>query len=333
MTLDKKTTVAVLIGGPSSEHEVSLKSGEVVFRTLDPERYAARKILISKTGEWESEPRDMRKSAGIAFIAMHGTYGEDGTVQSLLEQEEIPYTGSDSLSSALGMNKFLSTRHFKDHGLPVPVSCIISRKQWGAKPLFVLNQLRYYVGYPLIVKPNNQGSSVGVTIARNEGELEQALETVFRMTRDAIVQEYIEGRELTCGVLDYGWKESAYPLLPTEIIPRTSHFFDYRAKYEPDASLEITPPELPEPVLKTVQQLAVEAHRALGCSGFSRTDFILDRKGNLFILETNTIPGLTEQSLLPKAARASSIPLSDLLHRVIQAGLAKFEKARKQKGS
>ncbi len=328
---NKKTSVLVLIGGPSSEHEVSLKSGEVVFKNLDPERYAGRKILISKTGEWEEEPKNIRKNSHIAFIAMHGTYGEDGTIQALLEQEEIPYTGSDALSSALGMNKFLSTRHFKDHNLPVPFSFLISRHMWGMKPQFVLNQLRYYIGYPLVIKPNNQGSSVGVTIVQNEEELEAALEESFKVSREALAQEYIQGRELTCGVLDHGWPESAYPLLPTEIIPQTSHFFDYRAKYEPNASLEITPPNLPEPVIRLLQQLAVAAHRALGCSGFSRTDFMLDRTGNLYILETNTIPGLTEQSLLPKAARETGISLKELLHRVIQAGLARWERWKRKR--
>ena len=321
----------VFIGGPSSEHEVSLKSGEVVLRNLDPERYTGKKILISKAGEWEEGPKDLRQNSRIAFIAMHGTYGEDGTIQALLEQEEIPYTGSDALSSALGMNKFLSTRHFKDHGLPVPFSMLISRHMWGMKPQFVLNQLRQYIGYPLVIKPNNQGSSVGVSIVRNEEELEAALEESFKVSREALAQEYIQGRELTCGVLDHGWTESAYPLLPTEIIPRTSHFFDYRAKYEPDASLEITPPDLPAPVIKTIQQLAVNAHQALGCSGFSRTDFMLDLKGNLYILETNTIPGLTEQSLLPKAARETGIPLKELLHRVIQAGIIRWEQWKRKR--
>lgn len=329
MQTKKKTRVAVLVGGPSSEHEVSLKSGAVVARALDPSKYEARRVTIDKRGEWEIPPETLAKQSDVAFIAMHGTYGEDGTVQRMLEDLGMAYTGSDALASALGMNKFLSTRHFRLHGLPIPVSILVSRGEWGRRPTKVMQEIRYYVGYPLVVKPNNQGSSVGVSVVSNEEGLGKALEEVFLVSREALAQQFIEGRELTCGVLDYGWPESAYPLLPTEIIPRISSFFDYRAKYEPGGSLEITPPHLPDPIIRVVQRMAVTAHRAIGCSGFSRTDMLLNGRGEVYLLEVNTIPGLTEQSLLPKAAEASGIPFREMLHRVIGAALFRKEKSKK----
>ena len=309
----------ILKGGPSAEHEVSLKSARNVARNLNREQYEPTEILITKGGEWEVPLEQLKKDSDMAFIAMHGAYGEDGTLQSMLDAEGIPYTGSGALSSALAMNKFLTGRLLRDAGVPTPRTYFISKTGWHEEVPRVWDWVRYFAGYPIVVKPNNSGSSVGVSFANTKDELVSALDQIFRLSREALVQPYIEGREVTCAVLDRGIPKSHNVLLPTEIIPQTSNFFDYRAKYEPGGSLEITPARIPNSFTQLVQRLALQTHRLVGARGFSRTDMILGRDGTVHVLEINTIPGLTTESLLPKAAEASGIPFGRLLDQIIEA--------------
>ncbi|MEK7513195.1 MAG: D-alanine--D-alanine ligase family protein [Patescibacteria group bacterium] len=318
-TAKRKLRVAILKGGPSHEHEVSLRSAENVARHLDRSRYEPHQILISKNGEWAVVPEALRHGTDVAFIAMHGAYGEDGAVQRELETAGIPYTGSRPAPSALAMNKFVSGRLLHDAGLTVPYSLLIPKFIWNAETDRILDQLRYYFHFPVVVKPNADGSSVGVSIVRDRDELIRAILDVLSFSREALVQTFIEGRELTCGVLDYGFPESAFALLPTEIIPHVSPFFDYCAKYETGGSDELTPPpNLSGAYVKLTQAAAQKAHRLVGARGFSRTDMILTPQGELFVLEINTIPGLTEQSLVPKAAAASGIPFPNLLDLLLE---------------
>jgi D-alanine-D-alanine ligase len=309
------------MGGPSHEHEVSLKSGKKVAAGLHPEHYEGNTVLIDKKGKWAIHPEDLQDIADVAFIAMHGNYGEDGTIQSMLDEAGIPYTGSNALSSALAMNKFLSGQLFRTHGLVTPLTFLVNKKDWEENPTSAMMPFRQYLTFPIVVKPNNNGSSVGVYIVKNREGFEEAMKNVFAISREALIQAFIRGREVTCGVLDQGWAHSAYPLLPTEIIPRSSHFFDYDAKYTPGASEEQTPARISDTLTKEIQRAAVAAHRIVGAKGFSRTDMIIDPQGNAFVLEINTIPGLTEESLLPKAALATGISFDELLHRIIQAAL------------
>lgn len=321
---EKRRSVAVLMGGPSHEHEVSIKSGKNVSRALDRTKYDVKQIYISKKGEWDTDLKDVSKMADVAFIAMHGAYGEDGTVQSLLEAERVPFTGSDAATSALAMNKFLSLRTFQDHGFIVPHSFLVSREEWATSPSDrprIFDRARHYVGYPFVVKPNASGSSVAVAIVKNPEEFEAAMEEAFAHSRHALIQSYIRGREVTCGVLDHGFPESAFALLPTEIVPRASHFFDYREKYAEVGAYEITPARFPAPILQHIQRLAVGLHKILRCRGFSRSDFIIDEHGHVVVLEINTIPGLTEQSLIPKAALAHGIAFPALLDLLIAGAL------------
>jgi len=239
----------------------------------------------------------------------------------LLDELKIPYTGSNATVSALGMNKFLSLRLFRAGGLTTPLTFLVTKKDFENAPIKFFELVHYYLGFPLVVKPNNNGSSVGVSIVKKEDELLTALEEIFKISREALLQNFINGKEITCGVLDHGFSESAYPLLPTEIIPQVSHFFDYRAKYEPSGSLEITPARLPELTLKEIQRIAVRTHKLIGAKGFSRTDMILSDDGKIYVLEINTIPGLTENSLLPKAAEAGGISFPQLIDRIIEAAL------------
>lgn len=325
--MEEKVYIAILSGGPSSEHEVSLKSGKMVEEGLNKKHYEPIPVRILKDGTWELDPNSIKKNAACVFVAMHGTYGEDGTVQRILENHSIPYTGSDALASALGMNKFISLRLFRDAGILVPASVLLTQKEWRADHVRVQSRVENALRYPLVIKPNNQGSSVGVYIVRNKTELKEALSSTLGFYREVLAQEFIDGREFTCGVLDYGWSESAFPLLPTEIIPRVSPFFDYRAKYEEEGSYEVTPPEdISSKTMKEIRSLALYAHKIIGASGFSRTDMIMDKKGKLYILEINTIPGLTKESLIPKAANASNIPFDVLLDGIVKAGMRRWGK-------
>ncbi|MDO8469862.1 MAG: D-alanine--D-alanine ligase family protein [bacterium] len=318
----KKLRVAVLGGGPSHEHEVSLKSAENVARHLPKDRYEVREVTISKKGEWPVPLAELIRDTDIAFIALHGAYGEDGTVQAELDAAGVPYTGSGALASALAMNKFVSGQVLERNGIAIPLSLLVHVGEWERDPDLVLERIGRYIGYPVVTKPNASGSSVGVGIARDRDELVRGLLVVFAISRDALIQTFIEGREFTCGVLDDGIERSATALLPTEIVPQVSAFFDYRAKYEPGGSLEVTPANLPETTLAALRRTAVAAHRALGCRGISRTDFMLNGRGNLFVLEVNTIPGLTAESVIPKAAAATGLAFPDLLEMLIMCGLS-----------
>jgi D-alanine-D-alanine ligase len=300
------------MGGPSAEHDVSLSSGKVVVNALDRQRYEVIPVVITRGGQWSIPPEELPQRADIAFIALHGEYGEDGTVQELLRRLGLPFTGSDVLPSALAMNKILTANLFRAYGLNVPRSVVVDR---SAKEAVQLN-----FDFPLVVKPVDRGSSVGVSIVRRGEEIEEALEKAFSFSRQALIQEYIVGREITCSVIDNG-DEEVIPLPPTEIIPRTSHFFDYHAKYTQGATDEITPADLDPATRDLVQTTAVLAHQAIGASGMSRTDMILAPSGWLYVLEINTIPGLTPTSLFPQAALAHGLTLPELFHRLIEAGL------------
>ena len=226
----KRQKVAIFSGGPSPEHEVSLKSGKNVLKHLDPEKYEGFEFVVSKTGEWPMEDEMLRAQADLAFIAMHGPYGEDGTVQHLLEIMPLPHTGSSAAASALGMNKFISLRHLADHGLTVPRTLLFHRLGWQTDRAAVLQKIQWYLEKPWVVKPNRGGSSIGVRIAKTPDELFHALENGFAETSDVIVQPFIAGREYTCAVLDSGLPlagqaGAAFALPPTEILPKTAGGF------------------------------------------------------------------------------------------------------------
>ena len=311
----RKLRVGLLMGGPSAEHEVSLMSGKVVSGTLDPEKYEVVPVIISRDGTWSIDVEDLVDDIDIAFIALHGEYGEDGTVQEILRSAGIPFTGSDVLPSALAMNKILFLRLLGARGFSVPRFVAVHKHEK------VIDSFDHF-GLPVVVKPADRGSSVGVSIVREPAELYVALQNAFRFSRDAIIQEYIPGHEVTCSVLDDGLSD-AVPLPVTEIIPKNGGFFDYNAKYTPGATDEITPARLTDEGTELVQRTAVAVHRAVGASGMSRTDMIIGEDGDLYILEVNTIPGMTPTSLLPQAAKAHGLTLQDLFDRIIEGGLRK----------
>lgn len=315
---NNKKKVAILVGGPSLEHEVSLESGENILRNI-PADYEARKVIIDKEGRWGVDLEELKREFGTFFIAMHGTFGEDGTIQRILEDAGVAYTGSKSLSSALGMNKFLSLKIFQAGGLNVPPTILFSRLLWLTQKEKVLQKIVLHFKSPWVLKPNMSGSSLGVKITRTKEELENALEFLFKEFKEILVEEFIEGVELSCGVLDLGYPDSAFPLLPTEIIPLERDFFDYKSKYDPSISLEITPARIALPFLKEARKVALLAHKLIGARHFSRTDMILGRDKKIYVLEINTIPGFTKNSLFPKQVETYGLPFSKVLDMILKS--------------
>ena len=250
------------------------------------------------------------------FPALHGEFGEDGRLQSILETLKIPFVGSGSVASLKAMDKGISHALFLRAGFRVPETLIVKSKEDMIGVERLLNKRR-----TVVIKPLNGGSSVGVLITKDHKKIMRRLNQDLKKHRAVVVQEFIAGREFTCGIIEKPNHENL-PLVPTEIRPKKSAFFDYKAKYDINGSEEITPPDLPMKTIRELQALALCAHELLGCSGLSRTDFILSHK-RLYILETNTLPGMTKTSLLPQGAAACGIEFRELLTILIRTARAK----------
>lgn len=351
--INHKLNLALLMGGPSVEHRVSLSTGANILTALDIKKYNILPVVINTQGQWLfarnyltdqklspaqaqqiTQAQDFIPFSGlpalrhlkkqgpdIVFIALHGEYGEDGTIQRLLETGGLAYTGSGILASALGMDKPKSLKLFRQHQILIPDFISVDLNQWPDQKRHVLHQISQRFKYPLVVKPANRGSSLGVSIAQNLQGLHQGIENAFDASRTIMIQQYIKGREVTCGVL--GQEPEVLALQPTEIIPLSNQFFNYQAKYTLGASQEITPPNLPNELIKAIQETALRTHTILNCQGMSRTDMIIDNQKQIYVLEINTIPGMTQTSLLPQAARAVGINFSTLLDRIINSALKK----------
>ncbi len=308
----KKMTLALIAGGQSAEREVSLKSGDQVFQALDQTKYDIRRY--DPAAELERLVAEAPQ-LDAALIIMHGRGGEDGTVQGLLDLLGVPYQGSGVLGSALAMNKELSKILYQQAGLNVARALFFNRAEApGAAAI------EAQLGLPAVIKPVNEGSSIGVTIARTREELARGLDLAFKHDHRVLVEEFLQGVEVTGGVLGND-KLQALPLV--EIIPSEQYtFFDYQAKYLPGASTEICPARLDPELTKKAQQAALTAHRALSCRGYSRTDMKI-KDGQPYVLETNTIPGMTATSLFPQAAQAAGIGFPALLDKLIELALEK----------
>jgi len=316
------------MGGKTPEHEISLISGREVVKNLAKDKYEIIPILISRDGkEWrivEKESffegsrilegvNELVNIGDVVFIAMHGPFGEDGTVQGMLDLFGIPYTGPGVLASALGMDKLMFRKIMESEGIPVPKYVALKSKTNS-------REIKKKMGpFPYFVKPNNQGSSVGCSLVKNEEELIKALDLAFSYDGTVLVDEYLGDKELTCAILG-NKKPRALPVI--EIIP-TGKFFDYESKYESGGAEEIVPARIGEKVRKEVQKLSVKVYRVLGCKGFSRVDFMLKDGEKPVVLEINTIPGLTPMSLLPKAARADGVSYPELLDEIVRLALEK----------
>ena len=306
----KKLTVALLSGGISSEREVSLNSGKQVFAALDKEKYTI--LRYDPKTDLQRLVADAPK-IDAALIILHGPFGEDGTVQGLLDLLDIPYQGSGVLGSAVAMNKLMSKQLYQQVGLPVPSYLALKRAD-TVDPAGISARL----GLPVVIKPVQGGSSVGMSIVRSEKDLPGAIQKAFDYDTAVLVEAYIDGIEITGGVLGNSDPE-ALPLI--EIIPDKNHeFFDYEAKYTAGVTQEICPARIDAALTEKARTYAVMAHEVLGCRGYSRTDLMLKGR-DLFVLETNTIPGMTATSLFPQAAAAAGLPFGQLLDRLIELSL------------
>ena len=298
--------IGVLMGGPSTEREISFKSGNAVYEAL--RRQGIEAVSIDITTDNPEDNFGLITSFGIdcAFLALHGRFGEDGTIQELLERMGIPYTASGVQASKLAMDKIASRRLFIEAGLSVPLCLVLNRNTYTRSDTDKLK-----LPLPVVVKPASHGSSIGLSIVDRKEELSAAIEIAFRYDERILVEEYIRGREITVGILD----EQALPVI--EIMPH-KRFFDYEAKYKAGLTEYIVPAVLASEVVTEAQRAGITAHRSLGCFGCSRVDMLLDEKNRPFVLELNSIPGLTPTSLLPKAAKAAGIDFFQLCVTLIK---------------
>jgi D-alanine-D-alanine ligase len=347
--MSKKISVALVFGGRSAEHEISLISASAVFKNLDRGKFEVRSIYITRGGLWKSVEAPSTdfaslerghafsflpwaagspgrgEEADIYFPILHGPFGEDGTIQGLLEMAGVPYVGAGVAASALGMDKALAKSVFRDRGLPVVPYLAVKETTWQADAPKILRRIRRALPLPLFVKPSNLGSSVGITKVKDPGDLPYALATAFRYDPTALVEKGISGRELEVSVLG---NEAPEASLPGEVIP-FREFYDYDDKYKDGKTTFVIPAELPARTLARIKALAVAAFEALACSGMARVDFFLEKgTGRLYVNELNTIPGFTEISMYPKLWAASGLPFPRLLERLVELG---FERHRTRK--
>ncbi len=354
-----KIRVAVIFGGRSGEHEVSLASATSIMANIDRSKYEVIPVGITKEGRWllggdpmgllkgevgrvkgeiegvepsvvsveaSNEARNVveageRRSplqVDVAFPVLHGTYGEDGTIQGLLEMAGVPYVGAGVLASAAGMDKAIMKSLFIQAGIPVVKHLVVLRKDWEADPERIMDRIEQGLGYPCFVKPANLGSSVGISKARDRVTLAEAMAEAASYDRKLVIEESVDAREVECSVLG---NDDPVASLPGEVVP-CNEFYDYRAKYVDEGSRLIIPAELSEETTLEVRRLAVEAFKAVDCSGMARVDFFIERdSGRPLVNEINTIPGFTKISMFPKLWEASGLSYGKLIDRLIELAL------------
>ncbi|MDP3993863.1 MAG: D-alanine--D-alanine ligase [bacterium] len=338
----RKLKVALIFGGTSKEREVSLHTGLTVAGYLNPKKYDVIPVEISKSGRWlissetigkigrrikthkvssTSELVPVSQSAhgkiDIAFLALHGPGGEDGTIQGMLELLNIPYTCSGVLASALAMDKARTKRLVMVAGVPAPPDVLIYRKHFSPRILSPLLHGMKRGGYSkVVIKPNKMGSSLGISIASGRNAIARGIKEALKHDNEILIEPYIQGREITVPVLG---NDNPVSLPVIEIVPwEKSTFYDYRAKYETGGSRHIIPAKLTKQEEREVKKLALLAHQTLGCRGVTRSDFILSPEGRFYFLEINTIPGMTPVSLVPQSAAAAGMSFSKLLDELIK---------------
>lgn len=362
-SLSKKLKVAVIFGGRSGEHEVSLRSAESIINALDQSKYEVVPIAITKLGKWlaSSEATNLLPSAviesadqrvaifgdpterGLArfnredasgrrdqidviFPVLHGTYGEDGTIQGLLEMADVPYVGCGVLASAAGMDKVVMKRLFHEAGLPIVDFTSFLRAQWEADPRKIEERVVEEIGFPCFVKPANLGSSVGISKAVDAKSLNAAIALAAKFDRKIVIEKGVDAREIEVSVLG---NDEPIASLPGEIVPQTAEFYDYQAKYVSDNGARLViPAELGAAMTAEIQRLAIRAFQAIDGSGLARVDFFLERGTNkLIINEINTLPGFTSISMYPKLWEVSGIGYGQLIDRLIELA---FERHREK---
>jgi D-alanine-D-alanine ligase len=332
--MDKKLKVLLLLGGTSPEREVSKSTGKSVYQALlnlgyevvviDPAYGINQPFEVEdyfNEGDFTEISNENYLDAinlispteiSVAFLALHGKYGEDGMIQSLLELKGIKYTGSKVLSSALAMDKIMSKILFEEYNVPTPKYFHFRNGEYTTAE--VNKKIEKLFGYPSVIKPNDQGSTVGLTICKSSDQLEEAIHNAFEYSDRILVEEYIPGREVTVAVLD----NAALPVL--EIRPKHG-IYDYECKYTSGMSEYIVPAEIPENVSKSMQKAALKAYRSLRCEVYARVDFRLSPDNKIYTLEVNTLPGMTSTSLVPKMAKATGLTFEQLVEKIIALSL------------
>jgi D-alanine-D-alanine ligase len=297
----KKKKIGVLMGGLSREREISLKTGKAILKALTEKGYTACPIDVGQ----DIVETLIKKKIECAFIALHGRFGEDGTIQGMLELMRIPYTGSGVLASALALHKIMAKKIFLCEKIPTPSFEVFQRQEIGKDP-----PKKISLPLPLVVKPAREGSTIGVSIARTEEELVLAFKEAGKYDEEILVEEFIKGKEITVGILE------DIPLPVIEIVPK-SGFYDYHSKYTKGETQYIIPARVPREKYLNAQEMSLKAFRVLGCSGCARVDLMADEKGDPFVIDVNTMPGMTETSLLPQAAGYAGIAFEDLVERIL----------------
>ena len=289
------------MGGLSREREISLKTGKAILKALTEKGYTACPIDVGQ----DIVETLIKKKIECAFIALHGRFGEDGTIQGMLELMRIPYTGSGVLASALALHKIMAKKIFLCEKIPTPSFEVFRRQEIGKDP-----PKKISLPLPLVVKPAREGSTIGVSIARTEEELVLAFKEAGKYDEEILVEEFIKGKEITVGILE------EIPLPVIEIVPK-SGFYDYHSKYTKGETQYIIPARVPREKYLNAQEMSLKAFRVLGCSGCARVDLMTDENGDPFVIDVNTMPGMTETSLLPQAASYAGIAFEDLVERIL----------------
>jgi D-alanine-D-alanine ligase len=367
--MTKKIRVGIIFGGKSAEHEVSINSAKNVMRALDKNKYEVVPIGIGKAGNWLTRGDPLKTLTGgesslpqllesgfqivdeqstgrelipgtqssslpevdVIFPVLHGPFGEDGTVQGLLELADIPYVGAGVMSSAVGMDKAAMKDLFRSHNLPTPKYLVVKRREWATQAAEIADQLLNEIGYPCFVKPANMGSSVGVHKVHRAEELIAAMADAAQYDRKILVEVAVpNAREIECSVLG---NDEPIASIAGEVVPG-HEFYDYEDKYIDDSSQLLIPAPIDRAVADRVRELAIKAFLALDCAGMARVDFLLARESNeLYVNEVNTIPGFTQISMYPKLWEASGISYSELVDRLIDLALERYDDKHRMKTS
>ena len=318
-----KLRVGVMRGGLGSEYYVSLRTGGNVLQALTGNKYEPHDILITNAGEWHIDgvpttASKLTQHVDVVFNALHGEFGEDGKVQKILELFNVPYTGSTSLPSAIGMNKELAKKYFSSIGIKVPIGIVVER---GEEVSEVVSRVCSEIKAPYVVKPLAGGSSVGLSLARDSSELVSAIERALAYSEKAIIEEYVRGREITIGVIDSSSEAGTYATPPLEILLPDGVLFDYEKKYK-NASHPVGPARMSNIEQSELEEVAIRAHKYLGARHYAIYDFIMTDEGPC-LLEVNTLPGLTNTSLLPQSLALSGLSFPDFIDYVISLALTK----------
>jgi D-alanine-D-alanine ligase len=305
----KKKKIAVMMGGLSREREISLKTGKAILRALTEKGYHAISIDVGR----DIADVLMKEKIECAFLALHGRFGEDGTVQGMLELMRIPYTGSGVLASALALHKIMAKKVFLCENIPTPPFEVLGRKEVEKNSLRTSS-----LSLPVVVKPAREGSTIGVSIVKKDEDLLPALKEAGKYDDEILVEKFMEGKEITVGILE------DLPLPIIEIVPR-SGFYNYHSKYTKGETQYLIPAPMAREKYLYAQEISFKAFKALGCSGCARVDLMADAEENPFVIDVNTMPGMTETSLLPKAASYAGIPFEDLVERILLKASLKIE--------